>query len=50
MKLLVRAILFEIRSIQRYIFSGNRLRTNIEASYLVAHVFDDIHKKRHQKH
>ena len=38
---LVRAILFDTRSIQRYIFSGNRLKTNIGASYLVAHVFDD---------
>ena len=37
-----KAILFDTRSIQRYIYSGNRLRTNIGASYLVKHVFTDI--------
>ncbi|MFV0636960.1 Cas10/Cmr2 second palm domain-containing protein [Mitsuokella sp. WILCCON 0060] len=36
-----RAILFDTRSIQKYIFSGNRLKTNIGASYLVDRVFDD---------
>ena len=36
-----RAILFDTRSIQRYIFSGNRLKTNIGASYLVDRVFSD---------
>ena len=38
----MRASLFDTRSIQRYIFSGNRLKTNIGASYLVAHVFEDF--------
>lgn len=38
----VRAILFDTRSIQRYIFSDNRLKTNIGASYIVSHVFEDI--------
>lgn len=37
-----RAILFDTRSIQRYIFSGNTLKTNIGASYLVEHIFEDI--------
>ena len=36
------AILFDTRSIQRYIFSGNTLKTNIGASYLVDHIFGDI--------
>lgn len=35
------AILFDTRSIQKYIFSGNRLKTNIGASYLVDRVFSD---------
>lgn len=37
-----KAILFDTRSIQRYIFAGNRLKTNIGASYLVERVFDDV--------
>ncbi len=36
----VPALLFDTRSIQKFIFSGNRLKTNIGASYLVDHVFD----------
>ena len=36
------AILFDTRSIQRYIYAGNRLKTNIGASYLVKHVFSDV--------
>lgn len=36
----VKAILFDTQSIQKYIFSGNRLKTNIGASYLVDQVFD----------
>lgn len=36
------AILFDTRSIQRYIYTGNRLKTNIGASYLVKHVFSDL--------
>ena len=38
----VKAILFDTRSIQQYIFSGNKLKTNIGASYLVDRVFDDV--------
>ena len=38
----VRALLFDTRSIQRYIYSGNMLRTNIGASYLVDRLFTDI--------
>lgn len=38
----VRAILFDTRSIQKYLFSGNKLKTNIGASYIVAHVFQDV--------
>ena len=37
-----RALLFDTRSIQRYIYSGNKLRTNIGASFLVDRLFDDI--------
>mgnify|MGYP001002604339 CR=1 FL=1 len=37
-----KAILFDTRSIQSYIFSGNQLKTNIGASYLVERVFDDV--------
>lgn len=36
----VKAILFDTRSIQKYIFSGNKLRTNIGASYIVDQVFE----------
>lgn len=35
-----KAVLFDTRSIQKYIFSGNRLKTNIGASYLVDQAFD----------
>ncbi|WP_037349666.1 Cas10/Cmr2 second palm domain-containing protein [Selenomonas artemidis] len=35
----IRALLFDTRSIQRYIFSGSRLKTQIGASYLIAQVF-----------
>ena len=38
----VQALLFDTRSIQKYIFSGNRLKTNIGASYIVEHIFDDV--------
>lgn len=37
-----KALLFDTRSIQRYIYSGNRLKTNIGASYLVDRVFEDV--------
>ena len=36
------ALLFDTRSIQRYIYSGNLLRTNIGASYIVDRIFFDI--------
>ena len=36
-----KAVLLDTRSIQRYIFAGNQLKTNIGASYLVECVFDD---------
>ncbi|SEH22436.1 hypothetical protein [Selenomonas sp. KH1T6] len=36
-----KAILFDTRSIQQYIFSGNQLKTNIGASYLVETLFSD---------
>ena len=36
------ALLFDTRSIQRYIFSGNRLRTNVGASYIVDKLFFDV--------
>ena len=37
-----KAILFDTRSIQKYIFSSNQLKTNIGASYLVEAVFEEI--------
>ena len=36
-----KAVLFDTRSIQQYIFSGNKLKTNIGASYLVEKLFSD---------
>jgi len=36
-----KAILLDTRSIQQYIFSGNQLKTNIGASYLVDKLFSD---------
>jgi len=36
------ALLFDTRSIQKYIYSGNLLRTNIGASYIVDRIFFDI--------
>lgn len=38
----LKAILFDTRSIQHYIFSGSKLRTNIGASYIVDRVFSDV--------
>ena len=35
-------LLFDTRSIQKYIYSGNLLRTNIGASYIVDRIFFDI--------
>lgn len=42
----VQALLFDTRSIQKYIFSGSRLKTNIGASYIVDHIFEDILVKK----
>ncbi|MBR6888139.1 MAG: hypothetical protein IKN16_06800 [Selenomonadaceae bacterium] len=36
------ALLFDTRSIQRYIYSGDRLRTNVGASYIVDRLFFDV--------
>ena len=37
-----KALLFDTRSIQKYIYAGNRLRTNIGASYIVDKIFFDV--------
>ena len=42
MILIVNAILFDIRSIQKYIFSGNKLRTNIGASHITCNLFQKL--------
>ena len=39
---ILNALLFDTRSIQKYIFSGNRLSTNIGASFIVDKVFTEI--------
>ncbi|MBO4555766.1 MAG: hypothetical protein J5706_03330, partial [Elusimicrobiales bacterium] len=36
------AILLDTKSIQKYIFSSNKLKLNIAASYLVRTIFDEI--------
>ncbi len=41
-KIKYNALLFDTRSIQWYIYSGNLLRTNIGASYIVDRIFFDI--------
>ena len=42
----VAALLMDTRSIQKYIFSGTTLRTNIGASYIVEQLFqNDLVKK-----
>lgn len=38
----VAAVLLDTRSIQKYIFMSNKLKTNIGASYLVKKIFDDL--------
>lgn len=43
------ALLFDTRSIQKYIYSGNLLRTNIGASYIVDRIFFDILAETLQK-
>lgn len=37
-----KALLFDTRSIQRYIYSGDRLRTNVGASYIVDRLSFDV--------
>ena len=37
-----RAILFDIQSIQKYIFTNNRLKTNLGANYIVSHLFSNV--------
>ena len=39
---ILNALLFDTRSIQKYIFSSNRLSTNIGASFIVDKVFTEI--------
>ena len=39
---ILNALLFDTRSIQRYIYSGDRLRTNVGASYIVDRIFFDV--------
>lgn len=36
------AILFDVRSIQKYIFGGNKLRTNIGASHIADIIFEEV--------
>lgn len=38
---IVGAVLLDTRSIQKYVFYSNKLKTNIGASYLVENVFTD---------
>ena len=38
----VKAILLDTQSIQKYIFSGTKLKTNVGASYIVDRVFEDV--------
>lgn len=37
-----RAILFDIQSIQKYIFTNKRLKTNLGANYIVSHLFSNV--------
>ena len=41
-KKIFNALMFDTRGIQRYIYSGNKLRTNIGASYIVDRIFFDV--------
>ncbi len=40
--MIAKAILFDTRSIQRYIFSGNKLKTNVGASFIVERLFQQV--------
>lgn len=37
-----KAIMFDIQSIQKYIFTNNRLKTNLGANYIVSHLFSNV--------
>jgi hypothetical protein len=39
------AILFDVMSIQQYIFGSNRLKDNLGASYIVEHIYDHLKSK-----
>ena len=38
----VNAILFDVQSIQKYIFANNKLKANVGASYIVDRLFENI--------
>lgn len=38
----VNAILFDVQSIQKYIFANNKLKANVGASYIVDRLFEDV--------
>ena len=38
----VKAVQLDTRSIQKYIFSSNKLKTNVGASYLVSKIYDEM--------
>ena len=40
--MLVNAILFDIRSVQKYIFAGNKLKTNVGASFITCNLFQPL--------
>ena len=38
----VNAILFDVQSIQKYIFANNKLKANVGASYIVDRLFENV--------
>ena len=38
----VNAILFDVQSIQKYIFANNKLKANVGASFIVDRLFEDV--------
>ena len=38
----VNAILFDVQSIQKYIFANNKLKANVGASYIVDRLFKNV--------
>ena len=38
----VNAILFDVQSIQKYIFANNKLKDNVGASFIVDRLFEDV--------